>query len=71
MHYEKGKCIHSKFDRYVFDYYKMYGLGFNVIGGGNRSIRRKPDQPQVIDKRFHIMLYRVHLAMRRIRNKNV
>jgi hypothetical protein len=42
MHYEKGKCIHSKFDRYVFDYYKMYGLGFNVIGGGNRSIRRKP-----------------------------
>ena len=42
MHYEKGKCIHSKFDRYVFDYYKMYGLGFNVIGWENRSIRRTP-----------------------------
>jgi len=41
MHYEKGKCIHSKFDRYVFDYYKIDGLGFNVIGGGNRRTRRK------------------------------
>jgi hypothetical protein len=32
--------------------------------GGNLSFRRKPEDPaKTTDKLYHIMLYRVHLAM--------
>ena len=37
--------------------------GISFIGGGNQSIRRKSDLPQVNDKLYDIMLYPVHIAL--------
>jgi len=53
----------------IFQLYR----GGQFIGGGNQSTRRKPPGlSQVTDKvkLYHIMLYRVHLAMNGVRTHN-
>ena len=46
----------------IFQLYR----GGQFIGGGGRST----DLSQVTDNLYHIMLYRVHFAMRRARTHN-
>jgi hypothetical protein len=43
----------------------------SFIGGGNRSTQKKTtDRPQVTDKLYDIMLYRVHTVMGGIQTNN-
>ena len=46
-----------------------YIVAVSFIGWGNR--RKTTDLSQVTDKLYHIMLYRLHLAMTVVRTQNV
>jgi hypothetical protein len=50
--------------------FQLYIVAVRFICGGNRRNWIKPQTCRKSDKLYHIMLYQVHLTMKRIRNHN-
>ena len=53
----------------TFNTFQLYIVAVRFIGGGNQE--KTIDLPQVTDNLYHIMLYRVHLAMSGVRTHKV
>jgi hypothetical protein len=65
-------CLRIIRDYAVTSLLTIYIVAFRVIGGGNRSTRRKsPTFRKSLANFHHIMFHRVHLAINAIRNQNV
>jgi hypothetical protein len=60
--YQRNKRHHT------IEQYFSYIVAVSFIGGGNQ--RKPATLSQITDKLYHIMLYRVHLAMSGIRIHN-